>query len=108
MLRRIIRSTITLAVVIAAYQAYALLAVPRLEPTLATREQSRISDDKAEKVGDESITKYQRILRSYFPATHWSQLQKPKVFANGTETVMLVIDDYTRRPAGTDKEDLTQ
>ena len=38
MYRRILRSTIVLVAVIAAYQAYVLLAVPRMEPPLAVKE----------------------------------------------------------------------
>ena len=96
MFRRILRSTIVLVAVIAAYQAYVLLAVPHMEPPLAVREQ-RPSKDPNYK-GNESISQYQRLLSNYFPKDHWSQLQKPKVFANGTGQMMLVIDDYTRLP----------
>ncbi len=39
---------------------------------------------------------------------HWSQIRPPKVFANATEQVMLVIDDYTRHSTGGDKDDSTQ
>ena len=46
MLRRILRSTIVLAVVIAAYQAYVLLAVPHMEPPLAVREQRIATDEE--------------------------------------------------------------
>jgi hypothetical protein len=107
MVRRILRSTIVLAAVIAAYQAYVLLAVPRMEPSLAIKAQRKISDDDALKAGN-SISVYQRLLANYFPKDHWSQLQPPKVFANGNEQVMLVIDDYTRRPVGNEKDDSTQ
>ncbi len=41
MFRRILRSTIVLAVVVAAYQAYVLLAVPLMEPPLAVQEKRR-------------------------------------------------------------------
>jgi hypothetical protein len=107
MFRRILRSTIVLAVVIAGYQAYALLAVPLMEPSLAVREHRLITEQEVHDSKD-SISKYQRLLKNYFPENHWSQLQPPKVFASGTEQVMLVIDDYTRRPVGKDKEDFTQ
>ena len=107
MFRRILRSTIVLAAIIAAYQAYVRLAVSRMEPALAVREQRRATDEEARK-GGESISKYQRLLSNYFPKDHWSQLQKPKVFANGTEQMMLVIDDYTRTPVGGDKDDSTR
>lgn len=107
MYRRILRSTIALAAVVAAYEAYATLAVPQMEPPLATRKlpaSTQADRDDAKK----APTKYQRLLASYFPPDHWSQKQPPKVFANGTEQTMLVIDDYTRQPIGDDKQDLTQ
>src|SRR3954467_146349 len=107
MFRRILRSAIVLAAVIGAYQAYVLLAVPHMEPSLAVREQRRATKEEVHDSQD-SISKYQRLLANYFPKDHWSQLQPPKVFANGAEQVMLVIDDYTRRPVGNDKDDSTQ
>src|SRR4051812_46925089 len=107
MFRRILRSTIVLAAVIGAYEAYVLFAVPLMEPSLAVRQQHRASDVELQE-GKESVSKYQRLLAHYFPKDHWSQVRPPKVFANGTEQAMLVIDDYTRRPVGGDKEDTTQ
>ena len=107
MFRRILRSTIVLAAIIAAYQAYVLLAVPHMEPSLAIREQ-RIATENEVHDSKDSISKYQRLLANYFPKDHWSQRQPPKVFASGTEQVMLVIDDYTRRPVGNEKDDFTQ
>src|SRR5438046_746661 len=107
MIRRILRSTIVLAVVIAAYQAYVLLAVPHMEPPVVAKEKQLASQANLDK-GKNAVSKYQRLLRNYFPENHWTQVRPPKIFANGTETVMLVIDDYTRRPVGGDKDDSTQ
>src|SRR4029079_1692404 len=56
---------------------------------------------------EKSVSKYQRLLSNYFPIGHWTQVRPPKIFANGTETTMLVIDDYTRRPAGADDDKST-
>src|SRR4051812_23464307 len=95
MFRRILRSTIVLAVVIAAYQAYVLLAVPHMEPPLSKKEKTLATDAELES-GRNAVSKYQRLLRNYFPADHWTQVRPPKIFANGSEQVMLVIDDYTR------------
>lgn len=107
MFRRILRSTIVLAVVIAAYQAYVLLAVPHMEPPLAVKAKRALDpEDYKDAIG--GPTKYQRLLSHYFPENHWTQVRPPKVFANGTAQMMLVIDDYTRRPVGGDKEDTTQ
>jgi hypothetical protein len=107
MYRRILRSTIALAVVIAAYEAYATFAVPQMEPPLAQRQKQPVSNIDLGRAKN-APTKYQRLLASYFPPEHWSQKQPPKVFANATEQTMLVIDDYTRHPIGDDKQDLTQ
>src|SRR4051794_14265852 len=101
MLRRILRSTIVFAVLVVAYEAYATLAVPLMEPPLAIRPHHDISNVDKEK-GNQVATKYQRLLSAYFPKTHWSQTSQPKVIANGTEQAMLVFDDYKRHP-GTGK-----
>jgi hypothetical protein len=107
MFRRILRSTIVLAAVIGAYQAYVLLAVPRMEPPLSVKQKQKATAQDRENA-IQSVTKYQRLLAHYFPANHWSQVRPPKVFANGTEQAMLVIDDYTRHSVGGNKEDSTQ
>ncbi len=107
MFRRLIRSTIILAAIIGAYQAYALLVVPHMEPSLAVRERheaDRADLDRAAK----SVSKYQRLLSNYFPPGHWTQVRPPKVFANSTETTMLVLDDYTRHAESGDKDKSTQ
>ena len=96
MFHRILRSTIVFALVIVAYQAYVLLAVPLMEPPLALKEK-READDRDIKDGANVGSKYQRLLANYFPKDHWTQIRPPRIFANGTEQVMLVIDDYTRR-----------
>ncbi|HVT30959.1 MAG TPA: hypothetical protein VHE81_23335, partial [Lacipirellulaceae bacterium] len=97
MFRRILRSTIVLAAIIAAYEAYALFAVPCMEPSLAVREQRRV--DLADlKDAPESVSKYQRLLANYFPPDHWSQLRPPKVIGPSDQW-LIVVDDYTRHPA---------
>src|SRR5262245_316461 len=101
MFRRILRSTIALAAVIMAYEAYVTLAVPRMEPPLAQKQKS-VASDNDNRLAKNAVTKYQRLLANYFPPDHWSQQHPPKVFANGTEQTMLVIDDYTRHPIGDD------
>ncbi len=97
MLRRILRSAVVLGVIIAAYEVYATLAVPLMEPPLALREQHRITDQE---INDtyRAVTKYQLLLSNYFPKTHWSQTQPPKVIANATEQFMLVFDEFQRSP----------
>lgn len=97
MLRRILRSAVVFGVIIAAYEVYATLAVPLMEPPLALREQRRITDNE---IGGayKAVTKYQLLLSNYFPKDHWSQTRPPKVIANGTEQFMLVFDEFQRSP----------
>ena len=45
MFRRILRSTIVLAVIIGAYQAYVLLAVPHMEPSLSVKQKRQTTAD---------------------------------------------------------------
>ena len=104
MFRRIIRSVIVLAVIVAAYRAYTLLAVPQMEPSLAIRDQ-RILDKKALNEIPNGVTKYQLLLSNYFPKDHWSQLRPPKVIANSTEKAMLVFDDFKRRTGSSENAD---
>jgi hypothetical protein len=108
MFRRILRSTIVLTALIGAYQAYVLFAVPRMEPPLAVRQQRIADRDELDRAA-KSVTKYQLLLSNYFPKDHWSQVRAPKVFADGTERAMLVIDDYTRhQPSGDANDRSTQ
>ncbi len=108
MFRRILRSTIVLAALIGAYQAYVTFAVPRMEPPLEVREQRAADREELDRAA-QSVSTYQRLLSHYFPQGHWTQVRPPKIFANGTETTMLVIDEYTRRPVGGgENQQLTQ
>jgi hypothetical protein len=95
MFRRLSRSAIVLAVLVAAYNAYALLAVPLMEPQLKVRNVRQADIDPG--IGDDSPTRYQQLLSAYFPKDHWSQTRAPKVIASATEQFMLVFDDFKRR-----------
>ena len=95
MFRRILRSAIVFAVLVAAYKAYVTLAVPQMEPPLVAGSRPRV-DPKEMGTGNESVTKYQLLLSNYFPKDHWSQLRPPKVIANSSEQAMLVFDDFKR------------
>ena len=95
MFKRILRSLTMLAALVAAYQAYVLLAVPLMEPSIAMRKQPRATQSEKELAAG-SGTMYQLLLSNYFPKDHWSQKRPPKVFAFSDEKGMLVIDAYTR------------
>src|SRR5687767_6917292 len=97
MVKRIIRSLTVLAALVAAYQAYVLLAVPLMEPPLAVRPSLKRPPGQ-DPGATNPVTPYQLLLANYFPKEHWSQTQPPKVFASSNEQAMLVIDDYKRHP----------
>ncbi len=99
MLRRLFRSAIVFAVLVAAYNAYVLWAVPQMEPSLAIKQQ-RKADRKELEIVNQAPSKYQLLLSNYFPKNHWSQTRPPKVIANSTEQAMLVFDEFKRHPAG--------
>jgi hypothetical protein len=104
MLRRLTRSAIMLAVLVAAYNAYVLWAVPLMEPPLATRNMPRAGQPQFNEA-IESATRYQLLLSNYFPKDHWSQKRPPKVIANSTEQFMLVFDEFKRREGREQKSD---
>lgn len=97
MITRLIRSTISLAAIVVAYQLYALVVVPCLEPALAVRQQ-RASTAAERKMGRRLADKYQQLLANYFPPDHWSQKRPPKVIKSGHG--MLVLDDYHQEKPG--------
>ncbi len=108
MFGRLLRSTIVLAAILGAYQAYVTFAVPRMEPPFEVRAQRRASQVELEQ-GAKAVGKYQALLANYFPKDHWTQARPPKVFANGTDGAMLVIDEYTRHAeTGDDNNKSTQ
>jgi hypothetical protein len=97
MLPRLFRSLIAFAAVVVAYQAYAIVAVPLLEPPLSARPGPRATDDQRA-LAARSVSKYQRLLSHYFPPDHWSQLRPPMVLGNWP--ALLAIDGYTRHDDG--------
>lgn len=99
MLRRILRSLIAFAAIVAAYKAYFLLAVPWMEPPIARKESTHVTSEDVNRA-NQAATKYQRLLANYFPKDHWSQLRPPKVIAGSNEQMMLVLDDYDRHDDG--------
>ena len=95
MLRRLLRSAIVFAAIFVAFQAYARLAVPWMEPPLKVRESRPLTDsDYAD--GHAVATSVQLLLRNYFPEGHWTQTLPPKVFASSDKRAMLVLDEYNR------------
>jgi hypothetical protein len=101
---RILRGIVVLCVLIVAYQAYVLLAVPLMEPPLAIRQRQRLTEEQANHART-AVTTYQLLLSNYFPKDHWSQTRPPKVIASSNEQAMLVLDDYHRQEDGRVKID---
>jgi len=104
MFNRIVRSFIVFCVLIIAYQAYVLLAVPLMEPPLAVRHKQRLTEEQ-ENQARTAVNKYQLLLSNYFPKDHWSQIRPPKVIASSNEQAMLVLDDYHGQADGRVKID---
>ena len=82
MLQRFLRSVVTFASVIVAYQVYVLMAVPLLEPQIAVRQSAASTAAERTQAG-KSVGKHQRFLSAYFPADHWTQLRPPIVLERG-------------------------
>jgi hypothetical protein len=87
---------VALGVMLVAYQIYALAIEPWIDPPLA-RQASGTSDDEFE-AGRQGLSRYQRVLASYFPEDHWSLVKPPIVVESGQ--MMLVISHYGRNDNG--------
>ncbi|MEN0109420.1 MAG: hypothetical protein AAF805_01740, partial [Planctomycetota bacterium] len=85
-------AAVTLVAVLAAYQAYALLVVPIVEPRLPERRHDAASDEEWQG-GGLAVARYQAVLASYLPDGHWALSGTPQVYEYGQ--VMLVLEDYT-------------
>jgi hypothetical protein len=94
-IKRILRSAIVFATIFVAYQAYALIAVPWMEPPLKVRDSRRASETDIAN-GRQIVTQTQLLLSNYFPKGHWTQTPPPKVFGSSDERAMLVLDAYKR------------
>ena len=79
-----------------AYQIYTLAVEPWIDPPL-TRSSSAVTDEELA-AGRQSVSRYQRVLSSYFPTDHWSLTSPPIVIESGQ--MMLVLNDYTRNDNG--------
>lgn len=95
--RRITNAAVALAATIVAYQVYAVVAVPWLEPPAPVATASAATDEQW-RAGAQSVGRYQQLLATYFPAGHWSLAGAPKVVESGR--VMLVLEDYRRSDDG--------
>ncbi|TWT73694.1 hypothetical protein Pla123a_35870 [Posidoniimonas polymericola] len=94
MFAKLTRSLIAFGVVFVAYQAYALMLAPMIDPPRTTQ----VGGNAGAIVTVSPVAKYQQLLSAYFPAGHWSLAGKPKVIESGQ--VMMIVDDYVRDNTG--------
>ncbi|MCA9245705.1 MAG: hypothetical protein KDA42_01290 [Planctomycetales bacterium] len=90
MTARIVRSVASLLAVTTAYFAYALLAVPWIEPEAKAQGGESLTDSERE-WADGVAQRYDRLLAPYFPADHWAR-KNPKVLQS--DEFMLLIRDF--------------
>jgi len=88
---RILRSSISFAVVVVAYWAYALLAVPWIEPQ-AQRQNSRDRFERDRMAARQDMRRRLHELEGIFPAGSWA-LENAKILQS--EQVKLLIRDYS-------------
>ena len=82
---------ISLGVVIVAYQVYALVLTPRLEPSVPTLA-GRSATEEEWQGGRLAVARYQQLIRSYFPQGHWTQQGAPIFVEYGP--MLLALGDY--------------
>lgn len=87
---RLLRSAIALAAVLVTYSAYALLAVPLIEPPARKAPHVEVPEEQRA-IARAGNARYQQLFSRIFPADHWAH-QDPKVLES--DQVMLLIQDY--------------
>ncbi|MCH7752027.1 MAG: hypothetical protein IH898_07730, partial [Planctomycetes bacterium] len=98
MLTRLTHAAIAFAMTVVVYQAYVLLAVPFIEPTLANRPSEQSIDPGEMPPPRTAPHKHRELLAAYFPVGHWTLTEPPKTIETGN--AMIVLDDYQPRDDG--------
>ncbi|TWT89672.1 hypothetical protein Mal64_00510 [Pseudobythopirellula maris] len=98
MRRQILSAVIMFVAVIVAYNVYALMATPLLEPTIVRRE-TRATGAEFDAARN-AVARYQQVLAHYFPADHWSLVGTPKVVETDTGSLMFVLEDFSSDATG--------
>ena len=98
MLTRLTHAAIAFAITVAVYQAYVVLAVPFIDPTLADLDRDRQLDPEEAPPPREAPHKHRDLLAAYFPVGHWTLAEPPKTFETGN--AMIVLDDYQPNDEG--------
>lgn len=98
MIPRLLRSAVTLAVLVAVYQGYVWTVAPIIEPPLAKKTTGTITDVEREE-SYEAFDRYRDLLASYFPEGHWS-LTDPLPMVLLRDRMMLVLKGRRRHDDG--------
>ncbi len=94
---RLLRTAIGLATVMVAYSAYALVAVPLIEPPPKQKPAVSSSTPEQRELARVGNRRYRKLFERYFPPEHWAH-DNPKVLES--EQVMLLIQEYRALPGG--------
>ena len=87
---RALRIAGSLAIVLVAYSAYALLAVPWIEPTAEVTRQGDITDEERAR-GKQPANRRLSVWKDHFPAGAW-ELGTPKILES--DQLTLLMQDY--------------
>ena len=89
---RLTHAGIAFAITVMVYQVYVLLAVPFVEPSLASGEAIAPENDSDGAKVRLTPPKYRELLKPLFPTEHWVLKESPKIFENGK--AMILLDNY--------------
>ncbi len=91
----------SLAIVLVAYCAYALVAVPLIDPPADRHRSEALTEEELEHWAEESRERWRREFSGLFPPDSW-ELKDPRVLE--IDQVKLLLQDYTRLEDGTKVE----
>jgi len=94
---KIIRIGGSFAIVLVAYWAYALVAVPLIEPSAERHGSGRLSEEELANWAQAEKEQWRKELEGLFPPDAW-ELQDPKILE--IDQVKLLFRDYTRLEDG--------
>ena len=98
---RIIRTSGSLGIVLVAYWAYAVVAVPLIEPPVDRYESGPLSDKDRKDAGGR-VDRRAKELEGLFPPGSW-ELDNPQILQS--DRVKLLVQKYENRPGGIVKFD---
>ena len=96
-MNQIFRVSMSFAIVLVAYWAYALVVVPAISPTADSEDRKEVSIGFI--MGAEERAELQaKELSALFPPGSWELVDKPKVLES--DQAKLLVGDYTTKPDG--------